>query len=195
MAGRKAENGVFRWSPQRLREWAERYLTVAKVEAGGLPARSKTRGSRAHVRIRSGQMYRVTFNRAYEEAAPDRYRAKIRRGPREAARKAGALLHEGKGSGQRICLRCLRGTKATTISRSDRRRRLGVTIHIPPRSIDRMRRRRSWSDRREGACALARMGSYARCASPIRPRAERYQALRPRGDVARATRGIGLAVA
>ena len=57
-----------------------------------------------------------------------------------------------------------------------------------------MRRRRSWSDRREGLCALARMGFYARCASPIRPRAERYQALRPRGDVARATRGIGLAV-
>jgi len=38
----------------------------------------------------------------------------------------------------------------------------------------------------QGACELARIGFYALCAPPIRPRAERYQALRSRVDAARA---------
>ena len=44
-------------------------------------------------------MYRVTFNRAHEEprqiATAEKFAVAL-----SAARKAGALLHEGKGSGQ-----------------------------------------------------------------------------------------------
>ena len=72
-------------------------------------------------------MYRVTFDRVHEEprqiATAQKFAEAL-----AAARKAGALLHEGKGSG---CLRCLRARRRPQFRDLDPKR-LGATIREAP---------------------------------------------------------------